>query len=89
VEHNLLWNNGVNYDGIADRTGTAGNISAKPLFANGFHLQPNSPAVDAGMFVRGLKLDCDGNPRDVDGDGDGARRFDIGAFEFQALPLRR
>ena len=36
----------------ADRTGSAGNISADPRFANlaigDFHLQPDSPCVDAG-----------------------------------------
>jgi hypothetical protein len=42
----------ANYRGTADRTGTAGNISADPVFANfaigEFHLQPDSPCVNAG-----------------------------------------
>ncbi|MCW5554391.1 MAG: DUF1565 domain-containing protein [Verrucomicrobiae bacterium] len=42
----------ANYHITADRTGTEGNISADPNFANfaigDFHIQPDSPCVNAG-----------------------------------------
>jgi hypothetical protein len=51
--HNLVWNNKAgNYQDMPDLTGAGGNISADPLFVgNGdFHLQPGSPAIDAGYL---------------------------------------
>jgi hypothetical protein len=51
-----------------------------PLFvdkANGdYHLQANSPCVDAGKILDSVTDDLDGNPRPV---GSG---YDIGAYEF-------
>ena len=55
-------------------------------------LQPSSPAIDRGSnfvdtdrFHAGQQplgpLDLDGNPRIVDGDGDGAAIVDMGAYE--------
>jgi len=42
----------ANYRSTVDRTGTAGNFSSDPRFANfaigDFHLQPDSPCVNAG-----------------------------------------
>jgi len=42
----------ANFRGTADRTGAQGNVSADPKFANAavgeYHLQPDSPCVDAG-----------------------------------------
>jgi hypothetical protein len=60
----------------------AGNITNPPLFmdpANGdYHLQPNSPCINAGhnAYVHS-NLDVDGNPRVVGG------TVDMGAYEFQ------
>ncbi len=41
-----------------------------------FHLQPNSPAIDAGQSLASVVEDFDGNPR-PEGAG-----YDIGAYEF-------
>jgi len=68
------------YDGI-------GNIDADPLFANpgggDFHLRPGSPCVDAGTNDA-LSLpdnDFEGDPRIMDGDGDGEAIVDMGVDE--------
>ena len=87
-EHNLVFGNGVDYQEVPDQTGLNGNISVDPLFvdsaAGDFHLQPGSPAIDAGSPLLAPALDFDGAPRPFDGDGDGTPAFDIGAFEFPA-----
>jgi parallel beta-helix repeat protein len=72
-------------------TGTA-NISAEPgyAFAADYHLLPTSACVDAGSNSPpgGLvSADLEGQPRPVDGNGDGAAIADMGAYELQpALP---
>ncbi|CAE7396588.1 unnamed protein product [Symbiodinium necroappetens] len=71
-----------------------GNFSLDPLFVDpaacDFRLQPDSPAIDAGLnslinSIDTVLTDIDGNPRFVDGDpmrGEDAI-VDIGAYEFQ------
>jgi parallel beta-helix repeat protein len=71
-----------------------GNINADPLFAgaaaNNYRLRTNSPSIDAGTnvlayatnFTFAVTNDFDGIPRPLDGNGDGALQFDIGAHEF-------
>jgi YD repeat-containing protein len=76
---------GTAYGGICTgETGQNGNISADPLFVDtqvdNFHLQPTSPAVDAGTNTTPVPLpptDFDGNPRVFH------TTVDIGAFEYQ------
>ena len=65
------------------------NIALNPMFVNGdadnYQLQVGSPAIDAGTNrVRPLpKADIAGQPRIVDGNGDGIERIDMGSYEFQ------
>jgi hypothetical protein len=66
----------------------SGNIVANPLFIgpDDYHLQANSPAIDAGTKVN-VFGDLDGNPRPIDIPGHGQdgtqSEFDCGAYEFQ------
>ena len=74
-----------------------GNIDADPLFVDpvdanqaptthgDYRLTEGSPAIDAGTNdVITVDTDLDGNPRIVDGTGDGNAIVDMGAYEFQA-----
>jgi parallel beta-helix repeat protein len=84
ISFNDVWNTtgGPRYGGIcSDRTGTAGNISADPVFDKKFHLQQSSPAVDAGTNADAPARDIDHQPRPLDGDGDGSAIVDMGADE--------
>lgn len=85
----VFGNDGANYEGgIADPTGTNGNISVDPKLGWSreraeYHLQPGSPCVDAGT-MEGISLG------DLDIDGE-ARVFggmvDIGADELGGEPM--
>ena len=66
-----------------DATGTNGNISADPLFAKKFHLQPTSPAIDVGTNAGAPPRDIDNDPRPLDGNGDGSAITDMGADEVK------
>lgn len=77
---------GPNWSGICDTTSQPGNISADPQFfsaASDLHIPWGSPAVDAGgnSAPNLPSTDFDGNPRVVDGNGDGVAVVDIGAYE--------
>jgi predicted outer membrane repeat protein len=79
--NNVFGNEDYNYAGIADPTGSDGNLSANPLLANvpggNLHIQPNSPCRNVGddSVVDPLWLDIDGQSRIEGG------RVDIGADE--------
>jgi hypothetical protein len=77
---------GFNIDNIRAETHTT---TTDPRFVGGedFHLRADSPAIDAGdpaATVSGdpSTADADGNPRVVDGSGDGTAVRDLGAFEM-------
>lgn len=67
------------------------NLDVNPKFVNGTgillynaHLQTGSPAIDAGNNSAVTDSpDLDGNPRIVDGNGDGIATVDMGAYEKQ------
>ena len=74
------------------------NIAADPAFvdpvspyeapttAGDYHLAQGSPAVDTGTNAAvSVDTDLDGNPRIVDGTGDGSAVVDMGAYELQRL----
>jgi len=84
------WGNSimVTYSDVQGGWKGEGNINADPLFVdapNGdYHLLPDSPCIDAGTNTPpgGLPLtDIEGNPRPMNGDGDGVAVADMGAFE--------
>lgn len=84
--NNVFNNGGTNYVGIADVTGTGGNISADPLFAGEprrgiVNLLPESPCRNAGETnaVHAGALDLDGQPRTQAG------TVDIGADELDGV----
>jgi parallel beta-helix repeat protein len=91
-------NSGPNYFGSTlnyccttpDPGSGAGNITAEPLFvdlaAGNYRLRWDSPCVDAGTNLTGLVTnDLDGNPRPLDGNGDGIAAFDLGAYELKPV----
>jgi hypothetical protein len=91
--NNIFSSSGIAYGGAChDMTGTNGNISADPQFTNptqgDYHLQQVSPSIDAGdnQAPNLPDKDLDGNPRILDGDGDGTATIDMGVYEFLAPP---
>jgi hypothetical protein len=80
-----------NYGGVCpDMTGQNGNIAANAKFVSGkdFHLTQGSPAIDSGNddAPQLPNTDIEGHPRIADGDGDGVKQVDMGAFEAQPPP---
>lgn len=45
ISLNDVWNNKANYSGLDNQTGKNGNISADPLFGDGYCLKQGSPAI--------------------------------------------
>jgi parallel beta-helix repeat protein len=62
------------------------SIAKDPKFVDvkdrDFHIQSNSPCVDAGDPATGTDFDLDGRQNPKDGDGDGDARVDMGAYEY-------
>jgi hypothetical protein len=82
---------GAAWGGICtSMAGANGNISSDPQFVNGaagdYHLQPSSPAIDAGdNSAQNLpKQDHDAKTRIVDGNNDCVSTVDLGVYELQA-----
>jgi hypothetical protein len=92
--NNIFSSGGMAYGGAcSNKTGTDGNISADPRFTNpaqgDYHLQQGSPSIDSG-YNHAPNLpdtDIDGNPRILDGDGNGTAIVDMGVDEFLAPAL--
>lgn len=81
VHGNAVRSPGADYVGLPDRTGSHGNFAADPRFASvdflNFHLQPDSPCIDAGLNPTNPPPfpDMDEQPRIAGG------RIDVGADE--------
>jgi Big-like domain-containing protein/parallel beta helix pectate lyase-like protein len=93
--NNIFSSGGMAYSGsCSNKTGTDGNISADPRFTNpaqgDYHLQQGSPSIDTGynQAPNLLDTDIDGDPRILDGDGNGTAIVDMGVDEFLAPALR-
>jgi PKD repeat protein len=78
----------ITYSDVTGGWSGTGNINADPLFvdpvAGDFHIQADSPCVDAGTNSPPElpDIDFEGDPRVFDGDGDGTSVVDMGADEF-------
>jgi parallel beta-helix repeat protein len=84
IDYNDVWNNTPNnYVGCS---AGAHDISQDPLFvgAGDFHLQGTSPCIDVGSDAAPSlpSTDFEGDPRKVDGDGNGLAMVDMGADEY-------
>ena len=89
-DHNLFFGNNTDVEGVS---AGPGSLFTDPLYAGpgDFHLQPGSPAIDAGDDSAVPATDLDGNPiTDLDGHPriQGAR-VDIGAYETAPEPDAR
>ena len=89
--HNNLWANLIDYEGASPGLG---DRSVDPQFIDAGYpgddaylsrvgrLAPDSPLIDTGFRVAPTARDVDGQPRPMDGTGDGLSLPDIGADEF-------
>jgi parallel beta-helix repeat protein len=92
--NNIFSSGGMAYGGsCSDKTGMDGNISSDPLFTNptlgDYHLRQGSRSIDSGFNLAPNlpDTDIDGDPRILDGDGNGTAIIDMGVDEFLAPSL--
>jgi hypothetical protein len=86
VDHNLTDGERdpeFEFYGVGDRVDVSPSF-VNPLMGN-YHLQPDSPAIDAGSDLDAPADDLDGRARPQDGNDDGVALYDIGAFEAPLL----
>ena len=88
IDYNDVWGNSPDdYYGCSPGPQ---DISLDPMFvdpaAHDYHHQPGSPCIDAGTNVGAPREDIEGNPRPIDGDGDGQAITDMGAYEYVPPP---
>lgn len=89
VSYTNAWGN-ANHDFFGNTSYGQGMLSANPLFVSSptdLRLQPASVCVDAGTSMGAPAFDSDDVVRPVDGNGVGGAQFDIGAYEFVAMPF--
>ena len=76
----------VRYSDIEGGWLGAGNIDADPRFKDperfDYHLSLGSPCVDTGLNTWAPAHDLDGDPRPLDGNGDGIATVDMGVDEL-------
>lgn len=84
--HNCVYlNTAYDYQGVADPTGTKGNIRVNPQFKDAankdYHIVPGSQCIDAGddSAATPTDTDLDGNPRII------GVHVDIGAYEYPSM----
>ena len=89
-DYNALWQTNLDYSGVVSGSH---DLHVDPGFVDAehgdFRLRFTSPLIDDGTNVFAPPDDIDGNPRPVDGNGDGLAIVDIGAYEYQLIPLHR
>ena len=78
----------ISYSCTTPGPGGTGNITNAPVFMDppygDYRLHASSPCIDGGInepWMAGA-LDSDGNPRVIDGDGNGTTLVDMGAHEY-------
>lgn len=83
IRNNIFYNSPTQISGCS--VTQSNNLTTNPSFVNGeagnFHLQSNSPAIDAGVTIGGILTDADGISRPQGGE------YDIGAYEFSLARL--